>query len=76
MIVRVGYEEGMYVHIDDERLDRMTPEVLEDYVARAREQVLLAYKDQIAYDITMREGLEPIDEADDWARPGVLANRL
>jgi hypothetical protein len=58
VIIRVGFPDGPFVHIDDERQDRMTPEVAEDYIARAREQVLAAYKEQMAYDIAMSESLD------------------
>ena len=51
MILRFSIEGGPCALLDDEMTDtRMTPEVVEDYTRRLREQVVLAYQEVVAYD--------------------------
>lgn len=50
MIVRFRIEGGPCALVDDERQERMTPELVEDYARRLREQCVLAYQEISAYD--------------------------
>lgn len=51
MIVRFSIDGGPCALVDDEMTEgRMTPEVVEDYARRLREQCILAYQEITAYD--------------------------
>ena len=54
MILRVGLEGGIYIHMDDEINDsRPTPEVVADYLTRMRDHVIDAQQQLAAFDVAL-----------------------
>lgn len=62
MILRFSIDGGPALLLDDEMTDtRMTPEVVEDYMRRLREQGLAAYRDIVSLGLAL-DTISPDDE--------------